>query len=1172
MLNAQDCIIKTSFEAEDNFPGKGENKKKYDFTSPVIDKNGNKWSAAGNLQIWCFTSGKYRRTPKSGINNVWLKCGSSLTIEPKNPLQKKVLSFYAIRVSATGDPFTVKVETSENNINWETEYSEVYQTAPASWRKIEIPLNKTGKRNIRISCIDGNTGDKGWLIDDIDFTEPPKPPKPRPAKSANTPLLPYPQNVDWLEQDFQLFTNCRLLFKSSDKKKIEKEIDKYKNTLETFGCKVQIKETDNNNLISNEIGIFLVEDIAGAKINKEEAYTIDISNFKIKITAVRTEGLYRALSTLEQLVYRKKDKKYFSSCKITDYPAFKIRGIMHDVGRSYISVEELKKEIDVLSKYKVNVFHWHFTENQAYRLESKLYPQLNEAKNMERHEGKFYTQEEVKDLVEFCKERHVLVIPEIDVPGHSEAFTRTFGFDMQSAQGKPIVKKLIDEACKLFDVPYMHIGTDEVHITDPNFVSEVMQVVRDNGMKVIGWKPGHGLDNNAIRQLWAKDAPSATQANIDSRYRYLNHTDPFADLFSIYNINMCDVDFGDDKQLGSIIAIWNDRLLKTEREIILLNALYPQMLALAERNWRGGGRSMQEVGVKMGLPKDKYFEEFRDFESRMLKHKERNFSNLDFPYVKQTNILWRITDAFPNKGDLTKVFPPENKIAENYTYDNKTYNTRKAAGATVYLRHVWGPGTVPAFYDNPKTNTTAYAYTYVYSEKARDLGLWVSFHNYGRSETDASPPQGKWGYKESKIWINDNEILPPKWETPGLKPNNKEVPYSNESFEIREPISVHLNKGWNKVLLKLPNSGFSSGYSRLVKWMFTAVFVEKNGLNVKEAEGLFYSPDKKLPELKADFKTNTQKLRTGDRIQFFDKTKNNPTKWLWTINGAEPNISNEKSPIVSFSKAGIYEVTLIATNPFSRSTVTKKITVSDKKSIDFNCPETAYIGDKIIFTDISSNNSTSWTWYFSDGEISHKKFLIYTFTKKGKQKIELTAIGDYADMLTKEIIIKPLPKPKGIHAEIDTDKNKLVIRWDKQDNLNFKGYNIYKNGELITNTTDNYYYPEDLNETSIYTFVISAKDIEDEDGEKGTIIFSKQKITKIEETQKFFNKIWIIGNTLNVEINETDSNLLVTNMSGQIVDKRKMSGTIYRKQLPKGVFVVTVERNDGKESRKVLIE
>lgn len=142
---------------------------------------------------------------------------------------------------------------------------------------------------------------------------------------------------------------------------------------------------------------------------------------------------------------------------------------MQDVGRSYISMEELKREIEILSRFKINVFHWHLTENQAWRLESKIFPMLNDSVNTIRMPGKYYTLEEARDLVDFCKKHQVLLIPEIDMPGHSAAFVRAFRHDMQSPEGMKILKLLLDEVCETFDVPYLHIGTDEVGVYQSAF-------------------------------------------------------------------------------------------------------------------------------------------------------------------------------------------------------------------------------------------------------------------------------------------------------------------------------------------------------------------------------------------------------------------------------------------------------------------------------------------------------------------------------------------------------------------------------------------------------------------------------------------------------------------------------------------------------------------------------
>lgn len=301
---------------------------------------------------------------------------------------------------------------------------------------------------------------------------------------------------------------------------------------------------------------------------------------------------------------------------------------------------------------------------------------------------------------------------------------------------------------------------------------------------------------------------------------------------------------GSDDLAGVIMGIWNDRLIDKEWNMVLENNFYPNMLAIAERSWRGGGT---EYFDKQGtiLPVDEnseVFRNFEDFESRMLWYKEHLFKGYPFAYVKQTHVKWNITDAFPNEGDLTKVFPPEEELKDSYTYEGKQYGVRSAIGAGIYLRHVWGK-IVPAFYKDPQENHTAYAYTYVYSSKTQEVGLWTEFQNYGRSENDLPPLPGKWDYKESRIWINDQEILPPVWSATHLV-KSSETALGNENCVARPPLRVHLHKGWNKVLLKLPVGKFSTNEVRLVKWMFTAVFVTPDG--DKAVEGLIYSPEKKM--------------------------------------------------------------------------------------------------------------------------------------------------------------------------------------------------------------------------------------------------------------------------------------------------------------------------------------
>lgn len=579
---------------------------------------------------------------------------------------------------------------------------------------------------------------------------------------------------------------------------------------------------------SSVIEVELVPSIEEARLNGAEAYRLSVSNKRIKIEAVTEQGVYWAMQTLRQLERKKGKRSSVAGCEIVDWPAFRIRGFMQDVGRSYISMEELKREIEILSRFKINVFHWHLTENQAWRLESKIFPMLNDSVNTIRMPGKYYTLEEARDLVDFCKKHQVLLIPEIDMPGHSAAFVRAFRHDMQSPEGMKILKLLLDE----------------VEFTNPHFVPEMVAYVRSKGKKVISWNPGWHYKPGEIdmTHLWSyrgKAQPGIPA--IDSKFHYLNHFDVFGDIVALYNSRIYDQAEGSEDIAGTILALWHDRLIDNEWNLVIENGLYPNMLAIAERAWRGGGTEYFD-GLGTILPPEdtEAFKEFADFEKRMLWHKEHTFKGYPFAYVKQTNVKWNITDAFPNGGDMDKVFPPEQELKDTYHYNGNTYGVRQAIGAGIYLRHVWGD-MVPAFYADPKENHTAYAYTWVYSPKDQEVGLWAEFQNYSRSEMDLAPLPDKWDYKGSRIWINDREILPPVW-TATHKVKSYEVPLGNENCVGRVPLAVHLNKGWNKVFLKLPIGKFKMAETRLVKWMFTAVFVTPDG--ERAVEGLIYSPDK----------------------------------------------------------------------------------------------------------------------------------------------------------------------------------------------------------------------------------------------------------------------------------------------------------------------------------------
>lgn len=650
------------------------------------------------------------------------------------------------------------------------------------------------------------------------------------ALSVRSELLPLPQQIS---RSDEVFLCEEVAFR------LPEEV---KGMVTEWADEWQVKEKTN---ASRRFEVHWVTDIPEALRNKDEAYTLHISREHIHIEAIKPQGVYRAMQTLRQLTERSEQGIRVRGCRITDWPAFRIRGWMHDVGRSYISLEELKREIAMLSRYKINTFHWHLTENQAWRLESKRYPALNDSAHTTRMPGKYYTHEEARELVDFCRKHFVTLIPEIDIPGHSAAFERAFGCGMQSEKGMNILKTLIDEACDVFDVPYLHIGTDEVEFTNPLFVPEMVAFVRARGKKVISWNPGWTYQPGEIdmTQLWSyRGKAQQGIPAIDSRFHYLNHFDTFGDIVALYNSRIYNEEQGSENLEGVILGIWNDRLLPDERSIILQNGLYPNMLAIAERAWRGGGfEYFDRNGVILPDEHSELFRAFADFERRMLWHKAHYFKGYPFPYVRQTHVKWTVTDAFPNGGDLSKRFPPEEEIQTTYEYEGKTYGTHTVTGSGIYLRHVWGD-LVPALYEHPQENHTAYAYTWVYAPQEQEAGMRIEFQNYSRSEPDLPPRQGTWDYRQSSIHLNGKEIMPPVWTATHTEKSN-ETALGNENSVARPPVRVRLRKGWNHVFLKLPVGRFTTPEVRLVKWMFTVAFVTPDG--EQALEGLIFSPEPK---------------------------------------------------------------------------------------------------------------------------------------------------------------------------------------------------------------------------------------------------------------------------------------------------------------------------------------
>ncbi|HEY9341226.1 MAG TPA: family 20 glycosylhydrolase [Hanamia sp.] len=626
-------------------------------------------------------------------------------------------------------------------------------------------------------------------------------------------IIPLPQSLKWNDGNFPLYACKNILIKD---KSLQKEAEWLRKKIAQRGWNVTIVNA------IKDIGPFI--ELSLGKINSpqlpDEAYKINVTEDKISLTANTSHGIFNALQTFEQLM---RDGSMINNCEIVDWPAFSWRGYMVDVGRNYQSMNLLKQQIEKMAAYKLNIFHFHFTEDIAWRLQSKLYPQLTAPENMLRNKGMYYSEEDMKELIAFCKERYITLVPEIDMPGHSAAFKRAMKTDMQTDSGLAIIKNILKEFFSTYnDVPYFHVGGDEVHITNKNFMPEILKWVGAFGKKAAAWSPGAPLDNKTIRQLWMSDNGERNETDltfVDSRHLYLNHMDPLEAVVTIFNRQIGDKTKEDKNTIGATLCLWPDRRVENEEDVLKMNSVYPGMLAFAERTWRGGGNKGWVANI--GEPNSKVATEFATFENRLLDHKKSYFSHLPFPYVKQSSTIWKLYGPYENGGDLSKVFAPENKNVDK----NLSAPSLQAVGGTIILRHWWAPS-IKGVLNDPKENTTWYAYTKIWSDEEKLQDVWIGFNNLSRSPATDSPKPGTWDNHKSSVWVNGKAIAPPRWKHGGQS-GNSETPLIDEGYEYREPAKILLKKGWNEVLIKAPIGSFKGkDWQNPEKWMFTFLPVQ----------------------------------------------------------------------------------------------------------------------------------------------------------------------------------------------------------------------------------------------------------------------------------------------------------------------------------------------------------
>ena len=272
-----------------------------------------------------------------------------------------------------------------------------------------------------------------------------------------------------------------------------------------------------------------------------EGYQLDITEDLINLTANKAAGLFYAIQTLRQLLppkIEKKDKQngpwLITSGTIKDQPSYGYRGTMLDVSRHFFEVADVKRFIDLIVIYKMNRLHLHLSDDQGWRIEIKSWPNLTThggSTEIGGGKGGFYTQEQYADIVKYAQDRFVTIIPEIDMPGHTNAALASYpelncdgkarelytgtevGFST-FCTSKEIVYQFIDDVIKelaaMTPGQYIHIGGDESHVTAMKdyipFINRVQKIVEKHGKKVIGWDEiAHAeLLPSSIVQWWAR--------------------------------------------------------------------------------------------------------------------------------------------------------------------------------------------------------------------------------------------------------------------------------------------------------------------------------------------------------------------------------------------------------------------------------------------------------------------------------------------------------------------------------------------------------------------------------------------------------------------------------------------------------------------------------------------
>lgn len=439
------------------------------------------------------------------------------------------------------------------------------------------------------------------------------------------------------------------------------------------GFQLKVVKSDD---LSERKGIFLSL-LASPNTNGSEWYDLKIEEDKVHLTANKEEGIFWGLQTLKQLfpaAIESSDVQAgpweIATGNITDAPKYAYRGAMLDVSRHFFNMEDVKKYIDYLAMYKMNILHMHLSDDQGWRIEIKSWPNLTKhggSTEVGGGESGYYTQEEYSEIVKYAQDRYITIVPEIDMPGHTNAALASYGelnpdnkptelytgtkvgfstFDVHKDITYKFIDDVIGEIAALTPGPYFHIGGDESHATKKDdyilFINKVQEIVKSHDKQMLGWADisAGSLYENSIAQFWQmspKTALKAVEQNtmiimspanrayLDMKYDSLSPLGlNWAGYINVKNAYDWDLEslvegIPFESILGIEAPLWSETV-ETLDDIEYLT--FPRLLGYSELGWSSHN--------------DKSWDEYK---MRLAKQKER-FELMDINYFKSPMVPW----------------------------------------------------------------------------------------------------------------------------------------------------------------------------------------------------------------------------------------------------------------------------------------------------------------------------------------------------------------------------------------------------------------------------------------------------------------------------------------------------------------------------------------------------